>query len=212
MDIVALLGSPRASGNSAFIAGRFLEAAEKLGARTRSFSLNQLRFRGCQACDACKTRTESCVLKDDLAEVLEAVRRADVLLLASPVYYDDVTAQMKTFIDRTFCYFTPDFRTNGHRSRVAPGKTLVFVQTQGAAAEFFKDVFARYCGIMKIHGFTQAHLIRACGLVASDAARGCSDVLQLAEDTAALVVGRGPGAQAGVGRKPLSPPRRGRVK
>ncbi|MDQ1257169.1 MAG: hypothetical protein QG656_1771, partial [Candidatus Hydrogenedentes bacterium] len=62
MKIVAVLGSPRLNGNSAFIAGRFLETADRLGAETRSFTLNTLSYRGCQACRACKRSSEVCIL------------------------------------------------------------------------------------------------------------------------------------------------------
>jgi len=189
MEIVALLGSPRAAGNSSFIAERFLKAARRKGARTTVFALNKLRYRGCQACDACKTRMDHCVLKDDLSPVLDAVQRADALLLASPIYYGDLTAQMKGFIDRTFCYFTPDFRTNGHQSRLSSGKKLVMVLTQGAQPEYFKDVFGRYSSFMSYHGFTESHLIRACNLVEPAAVRKDAKVLKLADKIAALVVG-----------------------
>ena len=73
MKIVTLLGSPRPKGNSTAIAKHFCETAEKLGAEIETFSLNKLKFRGCQACMTCKTKLEKCVLKDDLSLVLEAV-------------------------------------------------------------------------------------------------------------------------------------------
>ena len=95
MQIVAILGSPR-KGNSSAIAGRFLTTAEGLGARTRSFTLNGLSYRGCQACFACKTGADHCVINDDLAPVLDAIRDADVVVLATPVYFGDVTGQFKS--------------------------------------------------------------------------------------------------------------------
>ncbi len=58
MKIIAVLGSPRSNGNSAFIARHFLETARKLGAETQSFALNTLTYRGCQACRACKKTAE----------------------------------------------------------------------------------------------------------------------------------------------------------
>jgi multimeric flavodoxin WrbA len=191
MKIVALLGSPRLNGNSAFIAERFLESARNLGAETQSFALNTLTYRGCQACGACKKSSETCVLKDDLSEVLESVRGCDVIVLASPVYYADVTGQMKTFIDRTYCYLTPDFHTNPERSRLAPGKTLVYVQTQGLAdATVFADVFPRYKGVMEFLGVNEAHLLRGCGLAKRDDIRKHEDVLRQAEDLAAQIMNR----------------------
>jgi multimeric flavodoxin WrbA len=190
MKIVALLGSPRLEGNSAFIAERFLESARKLGAETQSFALNTLQYRGCQACYACKLKTERCVLRDDLTEVLDAVRLAETLVLASPVYYGDVTAQMKGFIDRTYCYFRPEYKTRTtDRSRLAPGKTLVFIQTQGHPDEkVFADVFPRYEFFLKMHGFGETHLIRSCGLSDPSDVRSREEVLKQADEVAARVM------------------------
>ena len=95
MNIVALLGSPRSTGNSAAIANRFTETAASLGARVTNFQLNRLTYRGCQGCYACKKGLDHCVLKDDLTQVLDAVAAADLVVLASPVYYGDMTAAMK---------------------------------------------------------------------------------------------------------------------
>ncbi|MCX5757753.1 MAG: flavodoxin family protein, partial [Candidatus Hydrogenedentes bacterium] len=182
MKIVAVLGSPRLNGNSAFIAGRFLEAAKDRGAETQSFALNALTYRGCQACMSSKKTSEVCVLKDDLSEVLEAVREAGVIVLASPVYYGDVTGQMKLFIDRTYCYLTPDYHTNPQRSRLVPGKTVVFVQTQGLAdVTVFADVFPRYREVMKFIGINEAFLLRGCGLTKRDDVCGREDLLKQAE-------------------------------
>jgi multimeric flavodoxin WrbA len=191
MKVVAVLGSPRSKGNSAFLAERFLAAAKKMKAETQSFVLNTLTYRGCQACSACKTTAETCVMRDDLTDVLEAVRQCDVFVLASPIYYGDVTGQMKLFIDRTFCYLTPDFRTSDNKSRLKPGKTLVFIQTQNAPAALFGDIFARYEQIMKYHHFAGAHLIRGCELGGPDDARNRADLVKLAEETARRVVGTG---------------------
>lgn len=191
MKIIAVLGSPRASGNSAFIANRFLQAARKLGADTQSFALNTLKYRGCQACMACKKSSDKCVLKDDLTDVLDAVQSADVLVMASPVYFGDLTGQMKTFFDRTYAYFTPDYlQPDKKRSRLAEGKKLVFVLTQGMPDEkYFADVFPRYSMFLKLYGFGEMHLIRACGLGNSDDASKRQDLLKLADETAAKVAG-----------------------
>lgn len=164
MQIVALLGSPRARKNSAAIAHRFTATAAQLGAEVRTVELNRLTYRGCQGCYVCKTTHETCVVQDDLSEVLEAVQRADLLLLASPVYYGDVSAQLKGFIDRTFCYLKPDYPTNPQPSRLSP-KKLVFVLVQGHPDKtLFADIFPRYETFLKWLGFTDCHLLRACGI------------------------------------------------
>ncbi len=185
MKTVCLLGSPRPKGNSAIIAKRFCETAEGLGAEVQIFSLNKLKYRGCQACMTCKTKLEKCVLKDDLSEILEAVRDAEVLVLATPTYYGDVSSQLKAFIDRTYSYLASDYQTNPTPSRLSPGKKLVFIQTQGDPDENnFSDVFPRYEAFFKWYGFGETCLIRACGLNDPEEVESHEDVLKTAEETA----------------------------
>ena len=190
MRILGLLGSPRPKGNSAAIAGRFLETAEKLGAETRSFTLNQLNYRGCQACFTCKTKLDRCALKDDLAEVLEAVQWADTLVLATPIYYADITGQLKCFIDRTYSFLKPDYLTNPSPSRLAPGKKLVFITTQGQSdPDKFAKVPSRYGSIFKWYGFGDIHLIRACGVGPKTTEAQLEPYLKEAEELAKKIAG-----------------------
>jgi multimeric flavodoxin WrbA len=142
-----------------------METAAGLGAETRAFELNRLNYRGCQGCYACKKTLEHCILKDDLTEVLAAVQEADAVVLASPVYYGDVSGQLKCFIDRTFSYLVADYVTNPNPSRLAPGKELVFILTQGNPdAKLFDDIYPRYGKFLKWYGFAGSRLIRACGI------------------------------------------------
>jgi multimeric flavodoxin WrbA len=188
MKVVCLLASPRPKGNSTAIAGRFCERAEKNGASIQRFSLNKLTYRGCQACMTCKTKLDRCVLKDDLAEVLEAIRDADVLVLATPVYFGEVSSQLKAFIDRTFSYLTPDYATSAAPSRLKAGKRLVFIQTQGQPDEKqFADIFPRYDYFFKWYGFNDNLLIRGCGLMADADAQARSDIMEAAEKTADML-------------------------
>ena len=161
MNLVCLLGSPRKSGNSAAVAGRFLARAEQLGARTQSFFLNGLNIRGCQACNRCKSSLERCVLKDELTPVLDAVFAADVLVMASPVYYGDVSAQLKAFIDRTYCFLLPDYVAREHPSRLPRRKQLAFILTQGHRdPDWFDDILPRYQKLFHWTGFADTHPLR----------------------------------------------------
>jgi multimeric flavodoxin WrbA len=190
MLIVSLIGSPRQGGNSAVLATRLGETARRRGARTESFFLNQLSYRGCQACLACKTSSDRCVLEDDLTEVLEAVRNADVLVLATPVYFGEVTSQMKAFLDRAFSFLVPDYFTNPHKSRLQPGKKLVFIQCQGDPDEkSHSDIYPRYESFFRWYGFEENHLIRACGKMEPGSVEEDSELLDRVEKTAELLFG-----------------------
>lgn len=189
MNIVCLLGSPRARSNSSTIAGRFADTAGKLGAEVKTYTLNDLKFRGCQACMACKKKSDKCVLKDDLAKVLEAIRGCDVLLLASPVYYGNVSSQLKACIDRLYSFLIPEFETSRdpHPVRLAAGKKLVFVLAQGQPESAFEGIFPNYDQFMKWYGFEESHLIRACDVIEAGAVEARPDILNLAEETARKV-------------------------
>lgn len=165
MNIVCLLGSPRKNGNSATVAEKLLSHARELGAETESIYLNELNYRGCQGCYACKNGSEECVVQDDLTAVLEKVRYADALVLASPVYYADVSAQLKAFIDRTFCFLKPKYFARPDCSRLAPGKGFAMILTQGHLDENrFADVFPRYSEFFQWYGYRSGALLRGIGI------------------------------------------------
>ena len=185
MNAVCLLGSPRPNGNSASIAGCFCRTAGDLGIDVQTMALNDLSYSGCQGCMACKTGSDKCVIQDDLTAVLKAVRAADVLVLATPVYYADVTSQLKAFIDRTFGYLEPDFTTNPKPSRLSPDRTLVFIQTQSFADEsLYADIFGRYERFFKVYGYDKTYLIRTCGVSAPGEVTGRKQVMQRAKEIA----------------------------
>jgi len=180
MKVVCLLGSPREKGNSELLVDEVVAPLRERGAEVTTHRLNSLKYRGCQACMACKTSSEACVLKDDLTPVLADVRAADVVVFASPVYYGDVTGQMKCFVDRSFEFLVPEFINTDKPSRLAPGKRSVIVLTQAAAEEQFADVFGRYKGFLEFYGFREVHQGRACGAYAKGAVAENGKALQRA--------------------------------
>lgn len=185
MKVLCLLGSPRAKSNSSTIAERFVSAMKKQGAETKTYTLNKLKYRGCQACMACKTKLDGCSLKDDFTEILAAMQECDVLVMASPVYYGEVSSQLKAFIDRTYSFLKPDYLTNPSPVRLKPGKTFVLALAQGQEDEnMFSDIFPRYDYFMKWYGFKEGHLLRACGVREPGAIETRQDVLALAEELA----------------------------
>jgi multimeric flavodoxin WrbA len=135
---------------------------------------------------ACKTKLDRCALNDDLTQVLDAVRETDVLVLASPVYFGDISSQLKAFIDRTYSYLVPDFKTNPRKSRLAPGKELVFILSQGNPdPNNFADIYPRFRFFTRTYGgFGESHLIRALGVNEPGEVAGHEDVMKLAETTA----------------------------
>jgi multimeric flavodoxin WrbA len=184
MKILSILGSPRSGKNSASIANRFTETAASLGADIQYFELNRLTYRGCVGCYACKKDLDHCILNDDLTQVLDAVHEADLVVLSSPVYFGDVTSQLKGFIDRSYSFLTPEYMTGRDMSRLSP-KKLVFVLCQGHPDEsLFADIYPRYEGFLKWMGFTERRLIRACGYGPLTVDSIPEKILKQAEDAA----------------------------
>lgn len=190
MNIVCLYGSPRVRGNSAAIAKKFCETAVQKGAIVQSWVLNKLNFRGCQACYGCKGKSDKCVVEDDLAEVLEAVRNSDILVLASPVYYGDVSAQLKAFIDRNYSFLVPDYVNAEKIHRLEGDKTLVMILTQGSPdKEAFKDIFPKYSTFYKWMGFEKSELIHACGVMEPPDLKKRQDIFKQAQELAEKLAG-----------------------
>lgn len=184
MKIVAVLGSPRPKSNSTSLARVVLQKAQELGAETEEFVLNKLQFKGCQACETCKTKLDRCVLKDDLSAVLEAVRDADAMILATPNYFGEVSGQFKTFFDRTYSYLNPDFT-----SRLQPGKLAAFIMAQGQSdLGVYKGVFPRYEMWLKRYGFSSVHLLRMNGPRPADSVSQRPDLVSEAEQIAKALV------------------------
>lgn len=185
MRFVILLGSPRRNGNTAAMAEIFCRTAAEAGAVVDNFYLNQMNIKGCQACDACKTTTETCVIKDDMAGVLNAVENADVVVAATPIYFADVTAQFKMFIDRCYSLLKP-FKRMPTKSRLKPGKEFVLITAQNLDNTMFEEVCTKYQMIARLLGFQKTHLVRGCNLLNADAihADNGQDLLNAAQDIA----------------------------
>jgi multimeric flavodoxin WrbA len=190
MNVVSLLGSPRKKSNSSTLARIISDTLGKRGDTITTHTLNSLTFKGCQGCGACKSTSEKCILKDDLSQVLDDVQQADVLIMATPVYWGEVTAQMKGFIDRTYSYLTPDFMTSDVKHRLPAGKKLVFIQTQGAVENvMFADIFPRYNSFFEQLGFfVESHFIHGCGLNENTDINERGDLIDLARKTARKII------------------------
>ncbi len=103
MKVIAINGSPRKKWNTAQLLEAALKGAESVGAQTELVNLYDLTYRGCISCFGCKRKGAMpchCYLKDDLSPVLESVLQSDVLLLGSPIYFGNVTGEMRSFLER----------------------------------------------------------------------------------------------------------------
>lgn len=98
--VLILSGSPRKNGNSDLLCDEFAKGAVEAGHQVEKIRVAEKNIGYCHACYGCKG-TGVCVIKDDMAEVLQKMVDCDVLVLASPVYFYSIDAQLKAVIDRS---------------------------------------------------------------------------------------------------------------
>lgn len=103
--VLVLSGSPRKGGNSDLLCDQFVRGAEEAGHQVEKIRVAEKNVGYCRGCYGCE-KTGQCVLKDDMAEILEKMIQAEVLVLASPVYFYSIDAQLKAVIDRTVARWT----------------------------------------------------------------------------------------------------------
>ena len=104
MKIIAFLGSPRKDGNSGLLLREAIRGIEEMGLKVQIFNLNEMDISPCQSCGGCED-TGVCVFHDDMAQIHAAIREADRIILASPIYFFGVSAQTKIMIDRCQCFW-----------------------------------------------------------------------------------------------------------
>lgn len=100
-NVLILSGSPRKGGNSDLLCDEFMRGAKDAGNTVTKIRVAEKKVAPCRACYYCKDNGGACVYNDDMASILQAMIDADVLVLASPVYFYSVDAQLKAVIDRT---------------------------------------------------------------------------------------------------------------
>jgi multimeric flavodoxin WrbA len=101
-NILILKGSPREKGNSATLAAQVFAGAKEAGAQVEDIYLHGMDIRPCDACDFCQEGDVGCVVKDDMQTLYPKLRQADVIVIASPIYWFTISAQMKLCIDRWY--------------------------------------------------------------------------------------------------------------
>ncbi len=134
MKVVAFNGSPRKGGNTEVLIRKTFEPLEAAGFETELIQVGGTGLRGCIACMKCRERKDGkCAIKNDaLNEYVEKMRQADGIIMGSPTYFADVSAEMKALIDRAG-YVTLG---NGAQLRRKVGAAVVAVRRGGATHVF----------------------------------------------------------------------------
>ena len=101
-NVLIISSSPRKNGNTNTLCEQFKKGAEAKGNHVDLVRIMEKKIGFCLACDGCMRNGGQCVQKDDMAAILDLYNKADVLVLATPVYFYGISAQLKAFIDRTY--------------------------------------------------------------------------------------------------------------
>lgn len=104
--VLIISSSPRKGGNSELLCDQFISGANEAGHQVEKIRIKDKKINYCTGCGACFNGKSPCSQKDDMAEMLEKMIAADVLVMATPVYFYTMCGQMKTFIDRVCSRYT----------------------------------------------------------------------------------------------------------
>ena len=108
MNVLILQASPRANGNTAWMAEEYKNAAEAAGHQVTVVDVAKKKINGCLACEYCHTKGDgACIQKDDMQELYPLMNEAEVLVLAAPIYYFTLCAQIQAPVQRMYCVNKP---------------------------------------------------------------------------------------------------------
>lgn len=139
MKIVVINGSPKGkASNTNVMVNAFLKGAQEAGAETVNIFLLEMEVKHCKGCFSCWFNTPGqCVIKDDMAEILSVCEGANILVLATPLYFDNVSSMLKAFMDRMIVKSNPHFQkdVNGEcrhlKNTETPSPKLVMISNCG---------------------------------------------------------------------------------
>lgn len=136
MKFLALMGSPRKSGNCAILTKKVAETLESKGNTVETLNIYDMNIHGCVACMACREgKVEICTQQDEFTALVPRMIQADGLIFSTPVYMGQISGPMKVFFDRWCTFIRSDWSI-----RHISGKKYVTIVTSGAPADAFKGV------------------------------------------------------------------------
>ncbi|MFH1245065.1 MAG: flavodoxin family protein [Candidatus Omnitrophota bacterium] len=138
MKVLGISASPRRGGNSEALLDKVLEGAGACGLETEKIILNEQQFRPCQECAGCR-QTGRCVIDDAMQAVYARLDAADIVILASPIFFGSLSAQLKAMIDRCQCYWTAKYVLGYHRGGSPVKKGYLILTSAADKKRFFQN-------------------------------------------------------------------------
>lgn len=173
--IVVLNGSPRRKGNTSALIDAFKEGAVEAGNTVEVFFLQDMDIHGCRGCfGGGKDQDHPCVQRDDMDKIYPSYKAADTVVLASPLYYWNLSGQLRTAFDRLFAVAECD------PEYVNPKKECVLLMA--AEGDGFDEVENYYDNLMRHLGWTDRGKVLCGGVMKEGDIEGHKDL----EDARAL--------------------------
>ena len=151
--VVAFMGSPRKKGNTEALVNEALRGAKAAGAETKKYNLNEMNIKPCQSCYYCRAN-EGCPIQDDMSGVYEDLKQADAVVIGSPVYMFQVSAQVKLLLDRLFPMMNLEFKP-----RWGVKKTLMLYTQGNPDPKSFASSFEANETVLKFMGLDTTETI-----------------------------------------------------
>lgn len=153
--VLILSASPRKGGNSDLLCDQFMLGAREAGHQVEKIRVHDRNIKFCLGCMSCQKNGGKCVQKDDMAEILPKIIEADVLVMATPIYFYSVNAQLKVLIDRTASQYT----------RISRKKAYFIATSTDDRKECMDAAVATFRGFLDcLDGVEDAGIIRATGV------------------------------------------------
>jgi len=136
MYVLGINGSPRIGGNTDILLDKALEGASGKGAKIEKVILNKLKFSPCQECENVRD-DGSCIVEDDMQSVYKKIDAADVIILASPIFFGSLSAQTKMMVDRFQCLWRAKYILKTVTTKKK--KKGIFISVEGSTRKDFFD-------------------------------------------------------------------------
>ena len=159
MKIIGIVGSPRVDGNTQKLIEIILASGTEKGAETKIFNLNEMDIKGCQSCYHCKTTDEDCALNDDMNKLFEEIKQSDTVIIGSPIYFGQMSAQLKIFVDRHFSQIGAGFK-----SKIGKKDTVIVFTHGNPNIDLFKKYIDNTSRLFGLLGYNVKELMIAPGV------------------------------------------------
>jgi len=189
MLIIGLQGSPRKKGNTNYLLSTFMDAAEKSGARTLTIDVTKKNVVPCKEYTVCEKKG-FCPIDDDVRdEIYPLLRQADIVVVATPIFFYNMSAQLKAVIDRCQTFWARKYKLKlkdpGANMRrgfllsvgATKGKNL-FEGLQLTTQYFFDAIWAKFEGSLTYRGIEGPNDMAAHPTVLEDVAKAVSNILE----------------------------------